>query len=97
MRWPPCVSHNGAHQSVWGQCVHHGAPCVLRPGRCAEDGCREPVMNRLDLSSGRISVIEEGSDDRHAHPAPLRVEIDERGLAEAIVTAARSSRQERRQ
>ena len=95
MRWPPCGRHNGKHMDVHGQCVHHGAPVALRPGRCAD--CGAEIMRRLDLISGTVTTVEDGSDALHTHAAPIRVELDPDALAQAIVTASRAARQERQQ
>lgn len=97
MRWPPCARHNGKHQDVHGQCVHHGAPVALRPGVCPDAGCRVEIMRCLDLTSGKVSVLEAGSDEPHTHAAPIRVDLDPDQLAEAIVSASRAARQERKQ
>lgn len=94
--WPPCTKHDGAHRSIWGQCVHWGAPFALRPGVCPEPGCSQPIMRRLEIASGQVDVIEDGSDRPHRHQPPLTVRIDEDALAGAIVSAARASREERR-
>lgn len=50
-------------------------------------------MSRLDLQTGRVTILEEGSDELHGHPQPVRVEMDPEGLALAIVLAARMARQ----
>lgn len=94
-RYQPCAKHDGRHQDVSGQCVHWGARYALRPGRCL--ACAAPTMNRLDLQTGRVSVLEEGSDDVHAHPAIVvqQPDLDPRDLAAAIVIAARELRGER--
>lgn len=97
MRWQPCKRHDGKHQDVHGQCVHWGAPAALRPGHCPEAGCGEEVMRRLDLSSGRVTTLEAGSDLPHTHTAPIRVELDPDAIAYAIVSASRMARQERPQ
>lgn len=95
MRWLPCVKHNGRHLDVHGQCVHPGAPVALRPGVCPEPGCRAEIMRCMDLSSGRATVLEAGSDQPHRHSAPIRVELDPEQLASAIVSASRAARQAR--
>ena len=95
MRWQPCKRHDGKHQDVHGQCVHWGAPAALRPGHCPEAGCGAEVMRRLDLSNGRVTTLEAGSDLPHQHGAPIRVELDPETLASAIVSASRAARQER--
>lgn len=95
MRWPACAKHSGRHMDVHGQCVHHGAPVALRPGRCAD--CGAEIMRCLDLGSGKVSTVEAGSDQPHTHAAPIRVELDPDMLAQAIVNASRAARQERQQ
>lgn len=85
--WPPCTRHDGRHQSVSGQCVHWGAPAALRPGVCPEPGCAAPIMRRLDLGSGQVTLLEEGSDNAHTHQPPITVQLDEAALAEAIGAA----------
>ena len=95
MRWQPCKRHDGKHQDVHGQCVHWGAPAALRPGHCPEAGCGAEVMRRLDLSNGRVTTLEAGSDLPHHHAPPIRVELDPETLASAIVSASRAARQER--
>ena len=97
MRWPPCVKHSGRHMDVHGQCVHYGAPVAMRPGVCPQAGCGAEVMRFLDLSNGRLTTVEAGSDQPHTHAAPIRVELDPDALATAIVTASRAARQERQQ
>lgn len=97
MRWLPCVKHSGRHLDVHGQCVHPGAPSALRPGVCPEPGCRAEIMRCMDLSSGRATVLEAGSDQLHTHTAPIRVELDPEQLASAIVSASRTARQDRQQ
>lgn len=97
MRWPACAKHDGKHQDVHGQCVHHGAPVALRPGVCPAAGCLTGIIRRLDLRSGTVDMIEAGSDDLHTHAAPIRVELDPQQLADAIVTASRAARQDRQQ
>lgn len=97
-RWPPCTKHDGRHLSVWGQCVQWGASVAVKIGTCPE--CSQDVAFSRDLASGRVTVLEAGSDARHLHPAPLVVTvepaIDEGALASAFVRAARAARAERR-
>lgn len=81
--YPPCARHGGRHMDVRGQCVHWGAPYAIRPGVCLT--CNAPIMNRLDLQTGRTDVIEEGSEARHVHTAPATV--DPHGLADGIAEA----------
>ncbi len=97
MRWQPCKRHDGKHQDVHGQCVHWGAPAALRPGHCPEAGCGAEIMRRLDLSNGRVTTLEAGSDLPHQHGAPIRVELDPETLASALLSGFRAARQERQQ
>lgn len=95
MRWPACKKHDGKHLDVHGQCVHPGAPCALRPARCAE--CGAATMRRLDLQTGEVSTIEAGSDLLHQHAAPIRVELDADSLAAALLRGSRQAREARQQ
>jgi hypothetical protein len=53
-------------------------------------------MRVLDLRDGRIRMLEAGGDNEHRHAAPIRVELDPQQLADAIVTASRAARQDRK-
>lgn len=98
---PPCETHEGLHRTYQGQCYAFGSQ-VARPARfhrrpvvCDECG---DELDVLKLTEGRVILLTAGTDRRHHHPprpAP-RVEIDEDGLAEAIVRASRATREERR-
>lgn len=95
MRWPTCTKHDGRHLNVYGQCVHPGAPVAIRIRPCPD--CERDVAFSRNLASGRVTVLEEGSDARHLHPLPVRVEIDEEGLAAGIAGALDSLMQRRRE
>lgn len=83
--WPRCTRHDGRHLDVYGQCVHVGAPVAIRVGPCPT--CGEDVAFSRNLASGRVTVLEAGSDRRHVDPAPVRVELDGQELAEGIAGA----------
>ena len=80
--WPCCTRHDGRHLDVYGQCVHPGAPVAIRIGPCPT--CGEDVAFSRNLASGRVTVLEAGSDRRHVDPAPVRVELDGQELADGI-------------
>lgn len=54
-------------------------------------------MRRYDLSNGRVTTVEAGSDQIHQHTAPIRVELDPETLASALLSGFRAARQERPQ
>lgn len=83
--WRRCVRHDGRHLDVYGQCIHPGAPVAIRVGPCP--ACGDDVAFSRDLASGRVTVLEAGSDARHAHSAPVRVELDGQELAQGIAGA----------
>lgn len=95
--WPACIRHDGAHLNVYGQCVHRGAPVAIRVGPCPDAGCGRDVAFSRNLASGRVTVLEEGSDERHVHPLPIRVEIDQASLAEGIAGAIDGLMERRRE
>jgi hypothetical protein len=64
-------------------------------GECQE--CGQEIAFRRDLRSGRVTIIEAGSDVPHRHPVPVKVEIDAEGLADGIALALDSLMERRRE
>lgn len=97
---PRCAAHDGAHSVYQGHCVAVGAqvprPLAFRarPVICRECGADQDVVK---LGTGRTMFLTAGTDQRHWHPAPPRVELDEDSLARAIVAASRATREQRYQ
>lgn len=92
-----CTAHNGRHGVYEGRCVLMGAevprPFTFRPGgRCGTCG----VELDLRYERGKRSAVTllAGTDTPHGH-STLSVDLDADTLAEAIVRASRTARQER--
>lgn len=96
--WTVCVEHQGRHGMLQGSCVAVGRE-VPRPyswsfTRCE---CGAEVTHRRNNKTGRVAILEPGTDDQHQHAPPVRVSLDEDAMAAAFGRAILATRPERRQ
>lgn len=88
---PRCEGHTGLHVVWQGHCYALGGqvvrPYEFRGGRC--ETCGQSVDVRRDKRTGEVETLDEGSDRRHVHAAPVVVQLDEDTLAVALGTAVK--------
>lgn len=92
-----CTAHQGKHGVSDGRCVLVGAevrrPFTFKASVCQT--CGFAVDIRRCSVTGVAETLCAGTDTPHRHEPPIRVALDPDDLADAIVRASRSARQER--